>query len=116
MGNISTKMPTVLVTSLLPGGGPPHDTTMSATCHPPPKPMDPEDDDSTANVILRILSKHVNTIEAGMKNHEYRTYQLCKGVKYVWLYKDNIEAIRSAYSSPTTLQDRLPTDTTTNSG
>ncbi|KAI1782315.1 hypothetical protein LXA43DRAFT_906105 [Ganoderma leucocontextum] len=52
-----------------------------------------ERDDPT-HVVLRIRTAHANDIASGTKNHEYREYELDKQVKFIWLFEDELQAIR----------------------
>lgn len=49
--------------------------------------------ESPADVILRIDSTHADNIALGIKNHEYRMYQLDDQVKRIWLFVNQIRAI-----------------------
>ena len=52
------------------------------------------DQDSPADVILRIREKHMPSIIDGEKNHEYREYRLDDEVVRIWLYVNEKKAVQ----------------------
>lgn len=71
----------------------PDPLTMSANTQVKAKTMLCGEDDSPADVILRIDKDKADLIVAGRKNHDFRYFLLDEEVKRIWLYINQDKAV-----------------------